>query len=219
MRVEDHIRLLLWNPSLRCDAIRGDEFLIPNSKDDGQDLLPPSVFRTYSDDVLVWSGHIHKQEFHVIKIFELTSVNKRKLKISNCSFCQEKMDLLGNILRCERVSVDPKNLSEVAGISLPTISPVPPSFMGLYGYYARFYQRLRDVANVSSALHAATSTLREFQRTEEVERALVAINSLMMSPSLLAVLILTNRSWSRPMHLVSRKVPSWLRRRIAERCN
>lgn len=82
---------------------------------------------------------------------------------SKCFFCQEKVDLLGNVVRKDGLLVDPKKVDEISKKPRLTTTMELRSFLVLCGYYRRF---IKGFSDTSSSLNAATPTLRDFEWIE-----------------------------------------------------
>jgi hypothetical protein len=85
--------------------------------------LMNGVFREYLDkfvilflgDILVYSKIEEEHENHLRMIFQVIRENQLYAKLSKCSFYQNQIHYLGNIISKEGIAVDPENIEAIRG--------------------------------------------------------------------------------------------------------
>jgi hypothetical protein len=80
----------------------------------------------FFDDILVYSASFEYHLKHLQSVLELLQADQWKVKLSKCSFAQNKISYLGHIISQKGVALIPRNIKELR------------SFLGLAGYYRKF---------------------------------------------------------------------------------
>jgi hypothetical protein len=92
------------------------------------------------DDIIIysktWSSHIS----HVNQVLHILSKNQLFLKQSKCSFGALDVEYLGHIVSKDGVRVDPKKIESRKDWPHPKILNTLHGFLGLMGYYRKFFQ-------------------------------------------------------------------------------
>lgn len=81
---------------------------------------------------------MEEQEDHLGQVLRRITYHNLKVKITNCSFCQKQVELLGLIISKDGVSIDPKQITTIAEVPRPNPPTELGSFLGLCGYYRNF---------------------------------------------------------------------------------
>jgi hypothetical protein len=68
-------------------------------------------------------------------------------KLSKCSFYQSRIHYLGHVISDEGIAMDPANVEAIMEWLAPTNVTEVRSFMGLAGYYRRFFEGFSKIAN------------------------------------------------------------------------
>ena len=92
----------------------------------------------FIDDILIYSQTFTEHVYHVQLVFQLLQANQFKVRLSKCSFAQQKLSYLGHILSPNRVSTDPGKIRDVQTWPSPQSVKDVWSFLGLASYYRRF---------------------------------------------------------------------------------
>jgi hypothetical protein len=89
--------------------------------------------------ILVYSANYAEHEKH-LKI-ELEKLREKKLfaKFKKCEFWLEELPFLGHVVNRDGLAVDPAKVRAVVEKERPTSVREIRSFLGLAGYYMRFY--------------------------------------------------------------------------------
>ena len=89
-------------------------------------------------------------------------------KFWKCKFRLSKVAVLGHVVSNEGVSVDPQKIEAASNSSGPKNPTEVRNFLGLVGYYCRFFQ------NFSKIAHPLTNLTRKVTRYEWTEQCEVA---------------------------------------------
>ena len=93
----------------------------------------------FIDDILIYSENEEEHVEHLRVV--LTRIREHMLyaKFSKCEFWLQKVPFLGHVLSENGISVDPSKVQEVMDWKALTSVHEVQSFLGLAGYYRRFY--------------------------------------------------------------------------------
>ena len=72
-------------------------------------------------------------------VLQLLREHKLYAKLSKCDFYRDRIHYLGHIISDEEISVDPEKIEPIMNWPTPRSLIDVRSFMGLVGYYRRFY--------------------------------------------------------------------------------
>lgn len=92
----------------------------------------------FFDDILIYSATLTDHVRHLQQVFELLDRAQWKVKMSKCSFAQNKVSYLGHVVSSQGVATDPTKVQAVADWPTPTCLKELRSFLGLAGYYRKF---------------------------------------------------------------------------------
>jgi hypothetical protein len=92
----------------------------------------------FLDDILVYSKSKEEHEKHMWMVLQVLREHQLYAKLSKCSFYQEQIHYLGNIILKDGIVVDPKNIEAIREWSVPKNVTKVISFMVLVGYYRSF---------------------------------------------------------------------------------
>ena len=92
----------------------------------------------FFDDILVYSSSVIDHIGHLELVFDMLSSQNFYIKLSKCSFCQDKIEYLGHIVTVTGVQVDPQILEAMVHWPVPLALKQLRGFLGLPGYYWRF---------------------------------------------------------------------------------
>lgn len=98
-------------------------------------------------------------------------------------FVQYGIHLLGYVVSASGVTVDPARIKAIYSMPAPKTFSELRSFLGLAGYYWRF---IRGFAKKSGALHAGTSSQKQFSWTGEMMDSFTSPKPGLTSPPVLA---------------------------------
>ena len=88
---------------------------------------------------------------HVDKVLQLLKEQQLYAKPSKCFFGVKEVEYLGHIVSHEGVKVDPKNIKAMMDWTIPKTFKNLRGFLGLTGYYRKFFQHYgRIVASLTA---------------------------------------------------------------------
>ena len=90
--------------------------------------------RVYIDDDVVFSQNLEAHVIHLHQVFDVINEAGLQLKVSNYSFAQAKIKLLGNIVDKSGMAVDPSKVEVFRNAAIPTTPTELRSFLALAGY-------------------------------------------------------------------------------------
>jgi hypothetical protein len=117
-------------------------------------------------------------------VLEVLREHQLFAKLRKCSFFQNRIHYLGQIISEEGITIDPENIEVIKGSEAPKNVTEFRSFMGLVGYYSRF------IAGFSRIVHPITSLQRKgvkFQWTKEYEKSFQQLKQLLTSAPILKI--------------------------------
>jgi len=100
----------------------------------------------FIDDILIYSQTFTEHVYHVQLVFQLLQNHQFKVRLSKCSFAQQKLSYLGHVLSPNGVSTDPAKIRDVQTWPSPQSVKDVKSFLGLAGYYRRFVKNFGMIA-------------------------------------------------------------------------
>ena len=100
----------------------------------------------FFDDILVfsktWEEHLHHLEM-MLSILEKASLYAKE---SKCEFGMTELLYLGHIISVDGVRVDPEKIRAIVDWPTPTNLTQLKGFLGLCGFYRRFFKRFSQLA-------------------------------------------------------------------------
>ena len=139
--------------------------------------------RVYIDDIVVFSKSMDDHISHLTDVFARLSDHNLKVKLSKCHFAQPQVKLLGHVINADGIHVDKDKIAVIKESPPPSSKTEIRSFLGLAGYYRRF---IKNFAQTSSVLHAATSEKRTFTWTSEMMASFEELKQKLTSPPVLS---------------------------------
>lgn len=152
------------------------------------ELLQPFLRKfvlVFLDDNLMYSKTLEEHAQQLRLVLQTLQDNQLYLKLSKCSFAQNSLEYLGDIISSEGVATDPSKTSAMLHWPVPTNITEVRSFLGLTGYYRKFVKGYGIIAK------PLTTILRHktFQWTPEAQGA---FDNLKMAMTKALVLTLPN---------------------------
>jgi hypothetical protein len=93
----------------------------------------------FIDDILVYSNSFEEHEEHLRQTLQTLRDHQLYAKLSKCEFWLKRVTFLGHVISTEGVFVDPQKVKAVLKWERPTSVTEIRSFLGLAGYYRRFF--------------------------------------------------------------------------------
>ncbi|GJV89596.1 putative reverse transcriptase domain-containing protein [Tanacetum coccineum] len=94
----------------------------------------------FIDDILIYSRNKEEYADHLRIILELLRKEKLYAKFSKCDFWISIMQFLGHLIYSQGLHVDPAKIEAVKNWASPTTPIEIRQFLGLAGYYRRFFK-------------------------------------------------------------------------------
>ncbi|XP_019191219.1 PREDICTED: uncharacterized protein LOC109185718 [Ipomoea nil] len=100
-------------------------------------LLRKSVL-VFFGDILVYNPNLEVHWQHLREVLEIMRQHQLFVKLSKCTFAQNRVEYLGHIISREGLQTDPAKLETVASWPKPLTVKESRGFLRLAGYYRRF---------------------------------------------------------------------------------
>ena len=122
------------------------------------------------------------------------------MKLSKCTFAQQKVAYLGYVISAEGVATDDSKIQTILSWPTPTALKELRAFLGICGYYRKFIQ---FYAIISQPLTTVLKKGALFIWTDAVETAFQTLKRALVSAPVLAFPITSCSSSSRLMRVTS----------------
>ncbi|GJX33569.1 putative reverse transcriptase domain-containing protein, partial [Tanacetum coccineum] len=94
----------------------------------------------FIDDILIYSKSEEEHEVHLKTILDLLKKEKLYAKFSKCEFWLQEVQFLRHVVNRDGIYMDPSKVDSVKNWKTPESSTKIRSFLGLTGYYRRFFK-------------------------------------------------------------------------------
>lgn len=138
----------------------------------------------FLDDVLVYNKNMEEHIEHLRQVFKLLQEHDLKLKLSKCSFAQDKLEFLGHVISKEGVATDPTKIEIVRKWPVPECVKDIRSFLGMAGYYRKF---VKGFGVISKPLTNLLKKGQSFVWTSEAQESFDALKAALVSAPVLAL--------------------------------
>ena len=151
----------------------------------------------YIDDIVVFSNSVEEHVEHVKQVLQELTRYSLKLKIEKCSFCSEKISLLGHIISHAGIQIDSEKCMQAINWNRPETGNQMQSFLGLTNYFRDF---IPNYAHITAPLDdlRKVDVISDELWTEKHETAFTNLKK-----SLLAAPILSYPDYSKPFSIAS----------------
>jgi hypothetical protein len=104
--------------------------------------------QVFIDDILIYSQTTEEHDDNLRLVLQCLRENKLYGKLSKCSFYQSRIHYLGHVISGECITMDPTKVEAIMEWLAPTNVTEVHSFMGLAGYYRRFFKGFAKISNL-----------------------------------------------------------------------
>nr|GFA75727.1 putative reverse transcriptase domain-containing protein [Tanacetum cinerariifolium] len=118
--------------------------------------IPKTAFRmrlyldkfviVFIDNILIYSKSKEEHEVHLKLILKLLEEEKLFEKFSKCELWLQEVHFLKHVVNSEGIHVDPSKIEAVKNWKPPKTPTEIRSFLGLAGYYRRFFANFLKIA-------------------------------------------------------------------------
>jgi hypothetical protein len=106
----------------------------------------------FFDDIFIYSKTWTTYLAHMDRVLHLLSQHQLFLKQSTCAFGASEFEYMGHIVGKIGVKVDPKNIEAMQDFPRPKTLKRLRGFMGLIGYYCKFFKNYGNIVAPFTAL-------------------------------------------------------------------
>lgn len=145
----------------------------------------------YLDHVVIFSKTMVQHMEHLKILFKLISKQSLHLKVPKCDFSKAEVNLLGHIVKAERVALSPDKIEVIKNAPVSHDGTTLRSFLGLSGYYRPF---TKEIAEKSFVLSKTTSRKTRFEWTGDLQEAIENLEEKLITVLCLLSQILRNLS-------------------------
>ncbi|KAF8096224.1 hypothetical protein N665_0314s0002 [Sinapis alba] len=138
----------------------------------------------FLDDILVYSKSKEDHERHLRAVLGRLREQHLFAKLSKCSFWQKSVGFLGHIVSDQGVSVDPEKIKAIQGWPRLKNATEVRSFLGLAGYYRKFFKGFASLAQPMTKL---TGKDVKFLWSEECEKCFSALKDMLTGAPILVL--------------------------------
>lgn len=89
---------------------------------------------------------------HLTKVFESLQQHHLAVKLSKCTFVENKFEYLGHVISSERVATDPRKIRAIQEWGVPSTTRQVKGFLGLAGYYRSFIKNFAVMSHLLNGL-------------------------------------------------------------------
>lgn len=113
----------------------------------------------YLNDVISFSWSLWHLTY-LSAVLDLLCKYQLKLRVGNCAFCLDHIELLSHIVSHHCGLTDPRKTKSIRNSAVPTNYPTVQGSLVLSGYYRCF---IRNFADMSAPLHTLTLPMTRFK--------------------------------------------------------
>ena len=136
----------------------------------------------YLDDIIIYSRSEKEHLEHLEEIFIRLKAAGLKLKLEKCCFFKKHIQYLGHLISVEGIQPLPEKLESIAKMRAPKNPKEMKQFLGLVGYYRKFFPRFADISRVLTHL---TKKDVEFKWTPECENCFQILKEFLQQAPIL----------------------------------
>ena len=105
-----------------------------------------SYAMTHLDDIIISSKNELEHLEHLEEVFHQLRKAGLKMKHSKCDFLKSKFHYLGHLISADGISSLPDKLATIKNMPVPKDAREIKQFLGLTGYYRKFFPRFADIS-------------------------------------------------------------------------
>ncbi|GJY42238.1 hypothetical protein Tco_0429508 [Tanacetum coccineum] len=138
----------------------------------------------FIDDILIYSKSKKEHEEHLRQIMKLLKKEELYAKFSKCKFWIFRVQLLGHVIDCRGIHVDPTKIESIKDWTSPKTPTETRQFLGLAGYYRSFIEGFSKIAKSMTKL---TQKGVKFDWGDKQEAAFQLLKQKLCSAPILAL--------------------------------
>ena len=138
----------------------------------------------YLDDILIFSKTYEEHLHHIELVLKAIEQENIKLKISKCSFAQQKVKYLGHMISKNKVHTLSSNTKAIEVFPPPKKVRELQSFLGKVNFYRKF---IPNIATMLHPLYELLKTSVSFKWTDECQSSFEKIKNLLIQSPVLRI--------------------------------
>ena len=113
----------------------------------------------YFDDILIHSCNMQEHMEHLRLVLNTLREARLYANLKKCTFCTNELVFLGYVVSSQGIKVDESKIEAIKQWPTPTSVPEVRSFLGLAGFYRRFF---KDFSTIVAPMTAVTKKNDKF---------------------------------------------------------
>ncbi|RVX19816.1 Retrovirus-related Pol polyprotein from transposon 17.6 [Vitis vinifera] len=138
----------------------------------------------FIDDILVYSKSREEHERHLSIVLQTLRDKRLYAKLKKCEFWLDSVSILGHVVTKDGILVDPGKVDAVSNWRRPTTVTEIRSFLGLAGYYRRFFEGFSKIALPLTSL---TQKGVKFEWSDGCERSFQELKNRLVTAPILTI--------------------------------
>jgi hypothetical protein len=136
----------------------------------------------YLDDIVVRGTSPKEHNERLIEVFDRLRLHSLKLQPDKCEFLRKELCYLGHRVMSQGIRPDERKIAAVRDFPMPSNTKELKAFLGIAGYYRKFFPRFSPIAK---PLNKLTGKNVIYVWGEEQERAFQTLKDILCSEPLL----------------------------------
>ena len=133
----------------------------------------------YLDDVIFFGRNFDENLKRLELFFQRLAENGLKIKGLKCNFFQKRVSFFGHIISESGVEVDPEKVRAVERMKVPSSLKDVRAFLGLVGYYRKFFPGFGKTAE---PLYSLLNKSNKFEWSTECKNAVTELKGSLWTP-------------------------------------
>ena len=138
----------------------------------------------FIDDILVYSKSREEHECHLSIVLQTLKDKLLYAKLKKCEFWLHKVSFIGHVVTNDGISIDSGKVDVVSNWRRPTTVTEIRSFLGLAGYYRRFFEGFSKIALPLTSL---TQKGVKFEWSDGCERSFQELKNRLVTAPILTI--------------------------------